>query len=62
MIKNGIWMLLRYAALVGNAVFFLWIIINGINEGFQGTPVEKVSYVVLLTLLAVNFVLLYKRP
>jgi hypothetical protein len=52
----------RYAALIGNAVFFLWIIINGIDEGFKGTLVEICSYVVLLALLAVNFVLIYKRP
>jgi len=62
MVKNDIWKLLRYMALAGNAVFFLWIIINGINEGFKGTPVEKVSYIVLLALLVVNFTLIYKRP
>ncbi len=61
MANNDIWKLLRYIALAGNAVFFFWIIINGINEGFKGTPVEKVSYVVLLALLAINFALIYKR-
>ena len=62
MVKNDIWLLLRYAALIGNAVFFFWIIVNGINEGFKGTPVEKLSYVVLLVILALNFAVIYKRP
>jgi len=62
MAKKDIWQLLRYAALIGNAVFFFWIIINGVNEGFKGTPVEKVSYAALLILLAINSVLIYKRP
>jgi hypothetical protein len=61
MVKKNIWLLLRYAALIGNAVFFFWIIINGIDEGFKGTPVEKLSYVVLLCILAVNFAVIFKK-
>lgn len=59
---NNLYKTLRYVALFGNAVFFLWIIVNGIDEGFKGTAVEMISYIVLLALLAVNFVLLCKRP
>jgi hypothetical protein len=49
---------LRPLAIVGNALFILWITYNGINEGFAGTGPEIVSYVCLLLLLALNIALL----
>ena len=53
--------LLRYIAIAGNIIFFLWILYNGINEGFQGTHVEIVSYIGLMTLLILNAILIYSR-
>ena len=52
--------LLRYAVITGNAVFILWITYNGIDEGFSGTMVQKVSYVGLLILLILNIILVYR--
>lgn len=53
--------LLSIAAIAGNVLFVLWILFNGINEGFQGTRVEKVSYFTLMGLLAVNAFLLIRN-
>lgn len=46
--------LMRFAAISGNILFILWVTYNGINEGFRGTLPEKVSYVGLMSLLALN--------
>jgi len=53
--------LLSIAAIAGNVLFVLWILFNGINEGFKGTSVEKVSYISLMGLLAVNAFLLIRN-
>lgn len=50
--------LLRYAAICGNVVFILWILFNGINEGFKATLVEKFRYLGMILLLAINSILL----
>jgi hypothetical protein len=49
----------RYIAIAGNVIYVLWILANGINEGFKGTIVEIVSYIGLLLLLTLNTVLLF---
>jgi hypothetical protein len=49
--------LLTLMAIAGNSFFILWILYNGLAENFQGTTVEKISYVTLLLLLAVNSIL-----
>ena len=54
-------LLLKYAAIAGNIIFILWILFNGINEGFKGTLVEKFSYAGLIGLLAINSILLGSR-
>ena len=59
--KSASFSLLRSLAIVGNIVFVLWILINGINEGFKGTNVEKFSYITLMGLLTVNAFLLIRR-
>jgi hypothetical protein len=59
--RNVINNLLRYIAIAGNVIYVLWILVNGINEGFKGTTVEIVSYVGLLLLLALNTVLLFRK-
>jgi len=53
--------LLSIAAIAGNVIFILWILFNGINEGFKGTRVEKVSSITLMGLLAVNAFLLIRN-
>ncbi|MCX5969930.1 MAG: hypothetical protein NTV14_00170 [Coprothermobacterota bacterium] len=53
--------LLRYAAIAGNVIYVLWIVRNGISEGFRGRLVEVVSLIGLLVLLILNAVLLCHR-
>jgi hypothetical protein len=52
---------LRHIVIAGNIIFVLWILYNGINEGFQGTPIEIVSYIGLMVLLLLNAFLIYSR-
>ena len=59
MIRVRSW--LRYAAIAGNVIYVLWIVRNGISEGFRGHPVEVVSWVGLLILLILNATLLWHR-
>ncbi|MBI2042025.1 MAG: hypothetical protein HYT20_03340 [Candidatus Nealsonbacteria bacterium] len=54
-----IYKFLGYIAVAGNVIFFLWILYNGINEGFQGTRPEIVSYIGLMILLLLNAFLIY---
>jgi len=49
---------LKILASIGNVLFILWILYNGINEGFPGTALEVISYIVLIGLLDVNTILL----
>ena len=53
--------LLSWAAIIGNIFFVLWILYNGINENFQGTMIEKISYITLMGLLTVNAFLLVRK-
>ena len=53
--------LFRTLAIIGNALFVLWITYIGIAEGFSGTLPEKVSYVSLIALLLLNIVLLSRK-
>ena len=52
---------LTMLAVACNVIFILWILFNGINEGFKGTLVEVVSYICLMGLLAINSFLLLGR-
>lgn len=56
--KTTLTELLSWAAIAGNILFALWILYNGINENFQGTLPEKISYITLMGLLTVNASLL----
>jgi hypothetical protein len=49
---------LTVPVVAGNIIFVLWILYNGINEGFAGTVLEKLYYIGLMGLLAVNTILL----
>lgn len=54
--------LLRYAATFGNVVFVLWMLFNGIDEGFRGaTGPQIASYIGLTVLLGLNTLLIYRR-
>lgn len=59
--KSPFTALVSLAAIAGNILFTLWILYNGINEGFQGTTIEKFSYVALMGLLVVNAFLLIRN-
>ena len=59
--KSPIIELLSWLAIAGNILFVLWILYNGINENFQGTTIEKISYITLMGLLAVNAFLLLRK-
>jgi hypothetical protein len=50
--------LLTRLAIAGNLLFVLWILYNGMNEHFEGTLLEKISYFSLMALLLVNSLLL----
>ena len=58
--KSPIIELLSWLAIAGNILFVLWILYNGINESFQGTSIEKISYITLMGLLVVNAFLLFR--
>lgn len=56
--RKGMMKLLIILAIVGNVAYFLWILVNGIDEGFRGTLVQYVSFTGMLVLLILNTVLL----
>jgi hypothetical protein len=59
--KDNTYKLFRYAAILGDMVFVLWITYNGIDEGFKGTSIQVVSYISLMILLILNTVLIYRK-
>lgn len=59
--KSPLTELISLLAIAGNIIFVLWILYNGINESFQGTMIEKISYVTLMELLSVNAFLLIRN-
>ena len=48
-------------AIAGNSLFILWVLLNAMDSGFQGTAPEKVSFVGLILLLSLNIVLIGRR-
>ena len=50
--------ILTVLAVAGNTLFFLWILYNGINEHFEGTVYQKISYFGMMGLLTVNTILI----
>ena len=55
-------LLLKAGAVCGNAIFIFWGMYNGMNEGFNGTVVERYSFLGLISLLSMNcFLLLADR-
>jgi hypothetical protein len=53
--------MIKRIAIFGNLMFILWITYNGIDEGFRGTIHQKISYIGLITLLALNIVFLRRK-
>jgi hypothetical protein len=51
--------LLRYIAILGNFLYFFWILYNGIDEGFKGTIIMITSYAGLMLLLILNITIFY---
>ncbi len=51
---------LKYAATVGNVVLMVWILFNGVNEEFKAPLAEKFYYIGVMTILAINSILLIK--
>ena len=50
---------LRYLAIAGNIIFVLWILYNGIDEGFQATaPSQMLLYIGMMIILSLNAALL----
>lgn len=47
--------------ILGDAIYFFWILYNGINEGFSGTPVEIVSATGMLFLLILNIFVICRK-
>jgi hypothetical protein len=50
---------LCYLAICGNIFFILFILYNGINEGFKATIMEKFFYFGMMFLLAINSLFLF---
>ena len=60
--KNiSLYNLLKYVVIAGNVLFILWVTYNGIDEGFSGTLVQRVSYVGLMLLLTLDTVLILRK-
>ena len=55
------WRYLKWLVILGNILFIAWITINGIDEGFAGTEIQKISYVSLVILLLLNILIICKR-
>ena len=53
--------LVRYAVICGNVLIVLWMLFNGIHEGFKATLAEKIIYLSMFVLLAINSMLLFSN-
>ena len=49
---------IRYTASAGNVLILLWILFNGIMEGFKAPLAEKIYYIAVMMLLAINSIVL----
>jgi len=52
---------LKVLAVAGNGLFILWMLYNGIDEGFRASAYQLASYIGLTLLLLLNSVLLFVR-
>lgn len=51
---------LRRAVIVGNSLFILWILFNGMDEGWKAKPRQIATYIVLIALLLASSYLIAK--
>ena len=58
---NELIQLVRYAVICGNVFIILWMLFNGIHEGFKASAVEKFIYLSMFVLLAINSMLLFSN-
>ena len=60
--KNSFYKPLRYIALLGNGIYILWLLYNGIDEGFKGVnSVQGVAVTGMVILLILNIILLNQK-
>ena len=61
--KNSkVFKIIHYIAITGNVFYFLWILYNGINEGFANIgTVQGVSLIGLMVLLIFNILLFFRK-
>jgi len=52
---------LRNITIIANVVFVLWLLSNGINEGFHATRAQLASYICLVVLFGLNTYLILKN-
>jgi hypothetical protein len=57
----GLHGLLTFVAVAGNALFILWMLYNGMDEGWRATPYQLLSYAGLSLLLVLNTYLLLRK-
>jgi hypothetical protein len=53
--------LLKYFAIFLNSVYILWLLYNGIDEGFKGNAVTVIAPLGMIFLLILNIILLYNK-
>jgi len=54
--------ILTRLAVIGNVLYILWMVYNGIDEGFHGLgTVQAVAISGLIVLLTLNIFLLFKK-
>ncbi len=58
---NELIQLVRYAVICGNVFIVLWMLFNGIHEGFKASAVEKFIYLSMFVLLAINTMFLFSN-
>jgi hypothetical protein len=57
--KNNFYKPLKYMALFGDVIYILWLLYNGIGEGFKGiNTVQGVAVMGMILLLILNIILL----
>ena len=54
--------LIKYLVVIGDVTYILWILYNGINEGFRNIrSVESIVLMGLILLLSFNIIILFKQ-
>ena len=52
--------MLQYIAILGNVIYILWVLYNGIDEGFRNIgSVQSIALLGLIVLLILNITIIY---